>query len=317
VKAWLRPPAPIRLVLAAVFFLMTAAGSALAHPGWGIVVDSRGNVFYTDLAQVWKVEPSGRKSVAVAHVHTHELYLDANDNLFGEHLWYVAEGEQWWRRVWKLSPDGKLVDVVPSRRLTQDWWEGVAVDFTFVRDSAGAMYWSTGLAKDQKDQKVMVKRAPDASATLLAGGPPGDADGPGAAARFTRLGRMAAGPDGSLYVLDGDKLRKVAPGGKVTTLARGLAEKSSTMLEAQPLHYLMGLWADSAGNVYVANYGARQVKKVGPDGRVTVFLRARFPYSPTGGTVWRGSTYVLEYMDAVGKARVRRVSPEGKITTLP
>ena len=128
---------------------------------------------------------------------------------------------------------------------------------------------------------------------------------------------MAAGADGTLYVLDGDSLRKVAPDGTVTTLARGLAEKSSTMLAVQARHYLMGLWADSAGNVHVANYGGRQVKKVGPDGRVTVFLRARFPYSPTGGTAWRGSVYVLEYMDALDRPRVRKVSPDGTITTLP
>lgn len=305
---------PTPFVLAVLLFLAVTAGGALAHPGWGIVVDSRGNVFYTDLAQVWKVEPSGKRSVAVAHVHTHALYLDSSDNLFGEHFWYVAEGEQWWRRVWKLSPDGKLEDVIPSRRLNQDWWEGLAVDFAFVRDSAGNMYWSAGLGKDQM---VVMKRAPNGAVTQLAGGPKGDADGQGAAARFTRLDRMAAGPDGSLYVLDGDKLRKVAPGGTVTTLARGLSEKSGSMFAVQPLHYLMGLWTDSVGNVYVANYGARQVKKVGPDGRVTVFLRARFPYAPTGGTVWRGSAYVLEYMDAAAKARVRRVSAEGKITTLP
>ncbi len=305
---------PTRSVLAVLLFLAVAAASALAHPGWGIVVDSRGNVFYTDLAQVWKIDAAGKKSVAVAHVHTHALYLDSNDNLFGEHLWYVAEGEQWWHRVWRLSSDGKLEDVVPSRRLNQDWWEGRVVDFSFVRDSAGNMYWSAGLGKDQM---AVMKRAPNGAVTQLAGGPKGDVDGQGAAARFTRLDRMTAAPDGSLYVLDGDKLRKVAPDGTVTTLARGLGEKSGTMFAVQPQHYLMGLWTDSVGNVYVANHGARQVKKVGPDRRVTVFLRARFPYAPTGGTVWRGSTYVLEYMDAAGKARVRRVSPEGRITTLP
>ena len=77
----------IRSVLSVLLFLLAAAAGALAHPGWGIVVDSKGNVFYTDLAQVWKVEPSGRRSVAVPRVHTHELYLDAHDHLFGERLW--------------------------------------------------------------------------------------------------------------------------------------------------------------------------------------------------------------------------------------
>ena len=303
----------MRCLLLAVFVLLFAA-RASAHPGWGLVVDSRGNVFYTDLAQVWKVEPSGRKSVAVPHVHTHALYLDADDNLFGEHLWYVAEGEQWWRRVWKLSPAGKLEDVIPARRLDKDWWEGRAVDFTFVRDPAGYIYWSADLGKNQQ---VLMKRAPGGAVTQVAGGAKGDADGKGAAARFTRIDRMTVSDDGSLYLLDEDRLRRVAADGTVTTLARGLGEKGGATFAVEARHYLMGLWADPTGNVYVANYSARQVKKVGPDGRVTVFLRARFPYSPTGGTARHGSVYVLEYTDVLDRARVRKVSPQGEITTLP
>lgn len=62
-----------------------------AHPGIGILEDSKGNVFYTDLKQVWKISPSGEKTVAVPGVHTHELYLDGDDNLYGEHLWYTGE----------------------------------------------------------------------------------------------------------------------------------------------------------------------------------------------------------------------------------
>lgn len=31
-----------------------------AHPGIGIVMDSKGNVFYTDLKQVWKIDPLGK-----------------------------------------------------------------------------------------------------------------------------------------------------------------------------------------------------------------------------------------------------------------
>jgi len=44
---------------------------ALAHPGVGIVVDSRGNVFYTDLEQVWMIDRAGRRSVTVPNVHSH------------------------------------------------------------------------------------------------------------------------------------------------------------------------------------------------------------------------------------------------------
>src|SRR5262245_49664858 len=94
-----------------------------AHPGVGIVEDSRGNVYFTDLKQVWRIAPDGRMSLAVPAVHTHELCLDGDDALYGEHLW--GEGGLWRHRVWRLSRDGKLDDVVPQR-------EGLLSDYSFV-----------------------------------------------------------------------------------------------------------------------------------------------------------------------------------------
>ena len=60
----------------------------LSHPGVGIVMDSKGDVYFTDLKHVWKLAPDGKKNIVVSNVHTHELWIDANDNLYGEHLWY-------------------------------------------------------------------------------------------------------------------------------------------------------------------------------------------------------------------------------------
>jgi hypothetical protein len=75
----------MRLMLGLSAFGLLCA-TAAAHPGIGIVMDSRGNVFYTDLSHVWKIAPRGAKSIAVRGVHTHELYIDREDNLYGEHL---------------------------------------------------------------------------------------------------------------------------------------------------------------------------------------------------------------------------------------
>src|SRR5262245_19545380 len=95
--------------LACLLAVLAMASVAEAHPGVGIVQDSRENVFYTDLKQVWKIAPDGTKSVAVAGVHTHELCLDSDDNLYGEHLWYEGDATQkWGHRVWRLKPDGTL-----------------------------------------------------------------------------------------------------------------------------------------------------------------------------------------------------------------
>ena len=40
--------------------IVLVAASAAAHPGIGIVADSRGNIFYTDLKQVWRIAPDGQ-----------------------------------------------------------------------------------------------------------------------------------------------------------------------------------------------------------------------------------------------------------------
>ena len=114
-----------------VLVLLGAAALAGAHPGIGIVVDRRGNVFYTDLAQVWRISPDGKKTVAVPNVHTHELAIDANGNLRGEHLW--NQGERWFQYTWQLSPDGTL-----TKSATRD---GFPQDSSFVFDGAGNRYW--------------------------------------------------------------------------------------------------------------------------------------------------------------------------------
>ena len=78
-----------------------------AHPGIGIVKDSKGNIYYTDLKQVWKISLDGSKKVVVNDVHTHELYIDPQDNLFGEHLWYNGEAANTWGHyVWCLKNTG-------------------------------------------------------------------------------------------------------------------------------------------------------------------------------------------------------------------
>ena len=81
----------MRALIVVLTFLIGST-IAFAHTGIGIVMDKHGNVYYTDLKQIWKISPDGTKRIVVPNVHTHELYLDSLGNLYGEHLRY--EGEQ-------------------------------------------------------------------------------------------------------------------------------------------------------------------------------------------------------------------------------
>src|SRR5687768_8097510 len=116
-------------------------------------MDSKANVFYTDLKQVWKIDTRGKKSIVVRGVHTHELYIDKNDNLFGEHLWYNGESvDTWGHYVWKYSSDGKFEKVIPET-------DG----YSFVRDKQGNMYYAS---RENKCQKVKRKNTDGTITTL-------------------------------------------------------------------------------------------------------------------------------------------------------
>jgi len=276
--------------LATVLFLVSAAPLA-AHPGVGIVMDRRGNVFYTDLKQVWKIAPDGGKTVAVPEVHSHELCLDERGNLYGEHVWYEGEAtNKWGHRVWRLGTDGKIKDVIPAR-------EGFRTNYSFVRDATGAMYWA-----DRGSPVLFRRRPPDGPVATIA------------ECRDCRNVRwMTAAPDGTLYFIDGVDLREVLPAGAIRTVARGVGRRVLTQPQVGR-HIVMGLWTDSGRNVYAAVYGSREVMRVSPDGRMRVVARSRLPWSPTGGMVARnGDLWILEcsYANAV---RVRRIERSGRVT---
>src|SRR5687768_14576067 len=92
-----------------IFFLCALFPKSKAHPGIGIVCDSKGNIFYTDLSQIWKIGADGKKSIAVPGVHSHEISIDAADNIYGEHIWYNGERlNTWGHYVWKLSSTGMV-----------------------------------------------------------------------------------------------------------------------------------------------------------------------------------------------------------------
>jgi len=197
---------------------------------------------------------------------------------------------------------------------------GVAVD------SAGNVYVA------DTDNCTIRKVTPGGVVTTLAGlaGNRGSADGTGSAARFYNPFGVAVDSAGTVYVADSRNhtIRKVTPGGMVTTLA-GLATSPGSADgtgSAARFYGPMGVAVDSAGNVYVADSSNYTIRKVTPGGVVTTLAGlagnrgsadgtgsdARF-YCPWGVAVdSAGNVYVADSLNHT----IRKVTPSGVVTTL-
>jgi hypothetical protein len=261
---------------------------AYGHPGVGIVRDSRGNIFYTDLAQVWRLAPNGAKSIAVTNVHTHELCVDSSDNLYGEHLWYEGDAtKKWGNYVWRRSSDGHVEKIIPPT-------EGFLTNYGFVRDAAGNIYWAD---REAKGGPAIRKRSSSGTVTTVL-----------QSASLHDVGFITCSPHGTIYLIDRSDLIQIDPNGQMRILAERLSEDR---LKADQRHKVQGLCADDAGNVWTAVSERRVVKKISKDGAVTVVARSSPPFRPNGVLATPdGHLWILE--DSLpNRARVRHIAPDG------
>ena len=303
--------------LAVIVLFLLLSGSALAHPPSGIVVDRRGQVYFSDLEQVWKIDTAGKLSMVVAGVHgrhTHQLVMDDAGNLYGEDITYEPADKRWISSIWRVTPGGAFTYILPP---TSNPPKGLSM----FRDREGNTY-AVEQNNNLKRETLLLRRTPDGTVTLLAGGSYGHADGRGPEAKFKSIGGMAWGADGALYLTDSGTLRKVTKDGAVTTVAKDLDTISHSLDSHETIlpGGLMGLAVDTQGNMYVADFKHRRLLKITPDGKASTLLNTESPWSPTGVAVADDNLYVLEQGFTLPATysgpRVRKIASDGKITTL-
>ena len=300
------------LIIASLWIL---AVEAQAHPASGIVVDRGGQVYFSDLETVWKIDTQGKLSVfrpGISGRHVHELSIDEQGNIYGADISYEPATKAWISDVWKMTPGGKLDYLLEP---TTNPPRGMSI----WRDRDGNMYL-VDQNNHLKQQTLLLRRTPDGKVTTFAGSAYGHVDGQGPQARFSSVGGMSFGADGSLYLTDGTYVRRVGADGNVSTIARDLnfrtpADKPT--LFGGSYGDLAGLTADANGNVYVADAGNRRLLKINQDGKVDVILRTDPPYFPNGVFATQANElYVLEVgftlPNISSGPRVRKITPDGK-----
>jgi hypothetical protein len=311
-----------RALFIAVAAFVTAgllgAGEAWAHPSWGIVVDRRSQVYFSDLETVWKIDAAGKLSVFRAGVsgrHIHELAGDEEGNIYGPDYSYVPARQTYLNAVWRMTTAGAFTYVLAP---TESMPRGMSI----WRDREGNTY-SYEQNNNLKRETLLLKRTPGGEVFVFAGGAYGHADGKGARARFSSIVGMAFGPEGDLYLSDGASVRRVAPDGTVSTLADGLDVKGAGRNPVEgEIRWggLMGLTVGARGEVYAADYRNRRVLKITPGGEVSTAAQTEPPWTPTGVALSAGGDlYILEFGTTpsnADKPRVRKLSPDGRVMTV-
>ena len=270
----------IRLIFSYVFTLLFL--NAFADPGVGIVSDSKGNIFYTDLSQVWMIKPNGNKSIAVPNVHTHELYINTKDELFGEHLWY--NGEQlntWGHYLWKRNADGTIVKI-------KDSTAGFA-DESFVRDIVSNKYV---VEKDIPSKFWMMDTT---GKKFLLG-----------EASLSGIGRLHISPKGKLYFNNKNDLYVIPSGDTLQLFLKDAGETAPFESTANGTHSILSTWSDSKDNLYIAT--GNVIKQITKKKIINTIYKSTGDWYPCSGLISpNGDFYILE-SNSKNEVRVNKIS---------
>lgn len=171
--------------------------------------------------------------------------------------------------------------------------------------------------------------APGASLSLLAGSfqRAGGLDGQGLAAQFNQPEAVAQDAAGNLYVADAgnNTIRKIAPGGAVTTLAgtAGQAGSADGTGAAARFSFPRGIAVDGAGTIYVADTGNHTIRRITPAGVVSTLAgaagQAGADNGPAASARFRTPTDLA--IDSAGNlyvaadSAVRRIASDGTVST--
>src|ERR1044072_835665 len=178
------------------------------------------------------------------------------------------------------------------------------------------------------DSNRIRKVSPDANVTTLAGGKEGFADGAGPSAAFNTPSALALGPSGDLFVADtgNNRIRKITPDGHVTTVAGdGTAGYVDGPTAKAQFNGPIGLAVSDGGDIYVADTYNDVIRMITTEGQVTTIAGAGTPGyadgeqkaalfdTPCGIVIVNNTLIVAD----TGNDKLRRVSAEGNVTTLP
>lgn len=254
---------------------------------------------------------------------------------------FVTEGDLGYQVVYKIDRDGWMtrfagggsdfdsegIAATSAELKQQDPLQGLAVG------PDGALYIATGhrIRKVTPDGKIWTVAGRANQFTY-------NGDGiPATEANLNWPHAIALAPDNSLYIVDTNngRIRRVDPNGIIETVAGN--GSSGAPIENGPaaqaaLCNPQGIALDAAGNLYISSFTCDRVWRVTPDGILRRFAGTGASFGELGdggpavgarlvnpkGLVAApdGSVYITTENQGIGDHRIRRVAPNGLITSV-
>ena len=242
---------------------------------------------------------------------------------------YVADTFN--HRIRKITSAGVVTTLAGSGTAGYTNATGTAAQFNYPRgiavDGAGNVY-----VGDTANHVIRKITAAGVVTTLAGSGTAGNTNGTGAAAQFNLPRGVAVDASGNVYVADENNhvIRKITSAGVVTTLAGQFSGYQNSAVATTARFYSpYDVAVDTAGNVYVADYGNEAIRKITPAGAVTTLAGSQEGFQNVGyidstgtGVLFRapvgvavdaaGVLYVADHNNNV----IRTISPAGTVATL-
>lgn len=318
----------------------TGGTARLSEPR-DVVLDAAGNIYVADSGNhvIRKITPAGVVTTfagtagvagtanatgkAARFKHPGSITIDPAGNL------YVADTEN--HTIRKITPAAVVTTLAgsPGSHGSTDG-KGTAARFNapqgIAADAAGNLY-----VADTSNLTIR-KVTPDGTVTTLAGkaGETGSANGPGASARFAYPFGIETASDGTVYLTDPSNgvIRKITPAGDVSTAA-GVVNKIGTQdgeSTAATFYNPLGIALGRDGLLLIADSYNHTVRTLTTGGQVSTLAgapissgstdaaggAARFLYTYGPGIGQDGTLY----MSDVGNHTIRKISPQGDVTTI-
>jgi len=230
--------------------------------------------------------------------------------------------------TYKAPPASQYIVNTFAGNGTAGLMNGTALEAQFRNPEGVAIDAQGNIIVADRQNNVIRKISTTGEVTTIAGdGTAGYADGQGTAAKFSLPWKVAIDKQGNIIVADRDnfKIRKITPGGMVSTLAGSTAGYADGAGAAAKFMQPLDVVADDQGNVYVADNTGHRIRKVTPAGVVTTLAgdgtAGYQDGTGTGAKLRNPSGLTLDKEGNIIVAdrlnnRIRKITPAGVVTTV-